>query len=122
MKHVNTILLVNDIEVSKRFYTGTLGLKIREDWKTMVVFEGDLALHQAGELQPKELTTTFTSTGAQGHGNVVIYLQSEDLDACYADLQQRGVEFLHGIVTLPWERLFRVKDPDGYIVEIGEAH
>ncbi len=122
MKHVNTILLVNDIETSKHFYTETLGLKIRDDWQTMVVFEGDLALHQAGELQPKELTAAFTSTGVQGHDNVVIYLQSEDLDACCADLQQRGVEFLHDIVNLPWERLFRIKDPDGYIVEIGEAH
>ncbi len=122
MKHVNTILLVNDIEISKQFYTEMLGLKIRDDWKTMVIFEGDLALHQAGELQPKELTAAFTSTGPQGRGNVVIYLQSEDLDACCADLQQRGVEILHGIVTLPWERLFRIKDPDSYIVEIGEAH
>jgi predicted enzyme related to lactoylglutathione lyase len=122
VKHISTILLVNDIEVSKRFYTETLALKIRDDWKTIVVFEGGLALHQAGELQPKELTAAFTSTGPQGRGNVVIYLQSEDLDASFADLQRRGVEILHGIVTLPWERLFRVKDPDGYIVEIGEAH
>jgi predicted enzyme related to lactoylglutathione lyase len=121
MKHINTILLVNNIEVSKRFYSETLELKLRDDWKTMVVYEGDLALHQAGELQPKDLTARFTTTGPQGHGNVVIYLQSEDLDACFADLQQRGVEILHGIVTLPWERLFRVKDPDGYIIEIGEA-
>ena len=42
-------------------------------------------------------------------------------EAEYARLLGLGVEILHGIVELPWQRLFRIRDLDGNVVEIGEA-
>ena len=53
---------------------------------------------------------------------MVIYLQSDDLDASYRQLAGAGVEIIHPILTLPWERIFRIYDPDHYVIEIGEPH
>lgn len=122
LKHVETILLVENIETSKRFYQDVLGLEILHDWGAMVVFKDHLAIHQASELQPREETQKFVPPGPCGHGNAVIYLQSSDLEGCYRHLVEAGVEVIHGIVTLPWERLFRIYDPDRYVIEIGEKH
>ena len=122
LNHVETILLVENIETSKRFYRDVLGLEILHDWGAMVVFKDRLAIHQASELQPGEETQKFVQPGPCGHGNVVIYMQSEDLEGCYQELKKAGVEFIHGILTMPWERLFRVYDPDRYVIEIGERH
>lgn len=120
LHHVDTILLVEDIAISKKFYAQVLGMEILHDWGAMVVFKDRLALHQASELQPRAETGKFSQSG--GHGNVIVYLQSDDLEGAYQELKEGGVEFLHGILSLPWERLFRVYDPDHYVVEIGEPH
>jgi predicted enzyme related to lactoylglutathione lyase len=122
LKHKDTILLVENIEISKRFYSQTLGLEILHDGGSMVVFDERLAILQATELLPREETEKFLQPGLFGRGNVVIYLQCDDLDGCHQKLKDEGVEIIHGILTMPWERLFRIYDPDRYVVEIGEAH
>jgi catechol 2,3-dioxygenase-like lactoylglutathione lyase family enzyme len=122
LKQVDTILLVENIETSKYFYVDILKLEILYDWKTMLVFKDRLAIHQASELQPAELTSRFIQPGKQGRGNVVIYLESDDLEESFQTLKEAGVTFIHDIISLPWERIFRVLDPDGYVIEIGEPH
>jgi len=122
LNHVDTILLVEDIQRSKCFYQDTLGLEVFHDWGSMVVFNDHLALHQAGLLQPQQEISKFIQPGEQGRGNVVIYLQSDDLEGCFQSLTQAGVTVVHGILKLPWERIFRIYDPDGYVIEIGEPH
>jgi len=121
LTHIDTILMVENIATSKKFYHDTLGLEILEDWQTMLIFKNRLALHQASELQPTQETQKFIQPGACGHGNVVIYLQSDDLEGCFQQLQAAGVEIIHGIISLPWERLFRIYDPDRHVIEIGES-
>lgn len=119
MKHIDTIILVNDLAASKAFYTKLIGLEILHDWGNMAVFKERFAIHKANELQPPELIGQFTHDGNQGHGNLVLYFEASDLEAEYQKLVQAGVKVIHGIVQVPWQKLFRVFDPDGHIVEIG---
>lgn len=121
-RQIHTILMVKNIEVSKRFYSDVLKLDILEDSGAMVIFQENLALHQADQLQPFEITGNFVQGGAQGRSNAVIYIQSDDLDECFEELKTAGVPIEHGIIQLPWERVFRAYDPDGYVLEIGEPH
>ena len=122
LSHIDTILLVQNIERSKAFYSGILELEVLHDWQTMLVYKERFALLQADALLPREEAQKFIQPGPQGHGNVVVYFQSDDLESCYEKLSKVGVEIIHGILTLPWERVFRVYDPDGYVIEIGEPH
>ncbi len=119
MKHVDSIILVNDLEASKSFYTRLIGLEILHDWGNMVVFKERFAIHKANALQPPDLIREHIHRGCQGHGNVILYFETENLDAEYQKLVQAGVTVVHGIVQVPWQKLFRIHDPDGHILEIG---
>lgn len=119
MKHVDTIVLVSDIDRSKLFYTDIIGLKILHDWGNMIVFKDRFAIHQADALLPAEHSQKFIRPGRQGRNNLVIYFEAHDLEAEYQRLVQNKVSILHGIVELPWQKIFRVYDPDNHILEIG---
>ena len=122
IKHIDTILMVENIEVSKIFYREVMGLKILHDWHNMVVFTERFAIHQADALQPVEVTSQFIRRGKQGCGNVVLYFQTDDLEGCLTSLKAAGVPVLHEIINLPWERVFRFLDPDQHVIEMGEFH
>lgn len=119
MKHVDTIILVNDLEISKVFYMNVIGLEILHDWGNMIVFKERFAIHQANALLPVEIIGKQTQPGKQGRNNLIIYFEAEDLDAAYERLVRNGAGILHGIVQLPWQKIFRAYDPDGHILEIG---
>ena len=119
MKHVDTIVLVNDLERSKVFYTQMIGLEILHDWGNMIVFKSRFAIHKADALQPPDLIREHIHTGSQGQGNLILYFEADDLEAELNRLTKAGVKVLHGIVQLPWQKIFRVFDPDGHILEIG---
>lgn len=121
-RQMNTILMVKNIQDSKRFYADVLKLDIVHDWGAMLVFKENLSLHQADQLQPFEMTGRFVQAGAQGRSNVVIYIESDNLDECFESMKSAGVPIEHEIIQLPWERVFRAYDPDGYVLEIGEPH
>jgi predicted enzyme related to lactoylglutathione lyase len=119
MKHIDTIVLVRDIERSKTFYTQLMGMEILHDWGNMIVFKERFAIHQANALQPQDLIGPHIHSGDQGLGNLVLYFETEDLEGEYQKLQNAGVKMVHGIIDVPWQKLFRAYDPDGHILEIG---
>lgn len=120
MKHVDTIILVEDIHRSKKFYTDVIGLEILHDWDAMIVFKDRFAIHQANRLLPTHETSQICPKGKQGKGNVIVYFEIDDLQTAFADMQAKGVDIIHGIVQLPHQKIFRIADPDGHIIEIGE--
>ncbi len=122
MKHVDTIVLVKDIDVSKEFYISVMGLEILHDWGNMVTFKDRFAIHQADELIPEQETSKFIHTGKQGDVNLVIYFEADDIEDTYNKLTQKNVSIIHGIIRLPWQEIFRIHDPDDHIIEIGGPH
>lgn len=123
MKQVDTIVLVSDIKRSHAFYNGILGLEIVHDWESMMVYKNRLAIHQADLLQPQEVMNRLLKKGKQGGNNLIIYLEleNESIESCFERLSGENVELIHGIYALPWQKIFRLYDPDGHIVEVGEA-
>lgn len=120
MRQVDTIVLVRDILRTKEFYQGVFGLEILHDWGAMIVFRNRLAFHQADKLHPQERMAAEIPSGSLGCGNLVIYIETPDLDATRALLKGRGVPFVHDILSPPWGgHILRVKDPDGHLVELG---
>ncbi len=50
-----------------------------------------------------------------------MYFEADDIEEAMALVSRSGARFVHGLVEQPWgQRVFRVYDPDGHIVEIGE--
>ena len=118
MKQIDTIILVKDIKKSTEFYESILNLKILHDWKSMVVFENRLAIHQVDLLEPKEVIQKYVT--ARSLGNIIIYLSTENIINEYSRLSENGIKIIHGIVDLPWQKIFRIWDLDENIIEIGE--
>ncbi len=122
MKHVDTIVLVEDIKVSKEFYSNVIGLEILYDWGNMVIFKDRFSIHQANKLMPEQEINKLIHTGKQGYSNVDIYFEVENIEDEYNKILQKGVKIIHGIIELPWQKIFRIYDPDNHIIEIGGPH
>lgn len=121
MKQVDTILLVKDIKESHKFYIENFGLEVLHDWDSMMIYKNRLALHQKDKIQPQEFASSLGA--GDNSGSVIIYIEldrTESLEDKLDYLKNKGVEIIHDIFSLPWQRIFRVYDPDRNIIEIGE--
>lgn len=119
MRHVDTIVLVEDVHQSCLFYKEIMGLEILHDWGNMIVFKERFAIHSANQLGPENEIKELVHPGKQGQNNIIIYFEAEDLEKEYRKMIEKGVPVVHGIVELPWQKIFRIYDPDHHIIEIG---
>ena len=115
------VLLVKDIEKSKRFYNNVLGQKIIMDFGRNVGFEGGLSIWE----KDYALNLIFqekAKTVIVGANNFEIYFETRDLDNLYERLIKENVNLIHSIVEHPWgQRAFRIRDLDNHIIEIAES-
>lgn len=121
MRFVNPIIFVKDIGIATAFYRDVLGLTVKVDHGTIVIFEERFAIHDATAL----IETVWGATAPPkpeplGQPNLLLYFEDEDIDACFARLSGK-VELIHPVTTQAWgQRVFRFYDPDRHAVEIGE--
>ncbi len=120
---VNTIVFVKDIEKSKTFYADALKQHVMQDFGALVLFENHFALHQAeGIYQTVFKQGSQDASLDQGKKNLLIYFESDELEDMEARVREAGARMIHGIEKQAWgQKVFRFFDPDGHIVEIGEA-
>jgi catechol 2,3-dioxygenase-like lactoylglutathione lyase family enzyme len=118
----NTIVFTNDLPRSVAFYRDVLGQEVLEDHGTIVFLANHLVLHDAASI-------TATVTGAadarshepQGRGNLLVYFETDDVDAAFRTVAGSGAPIVHPVVRQEWgQSVFRFLDPDGHLVEIGE--
>jgi catechol 2,3-dioxygenase-like lactoylglutathione lyase family enzyme len=116
----NTIVFVKDIKKSRQFYEEILGLKVVNDFNSIVFFENHFVIHD------KKIITRTIFGQEQEFGNktknILIYVETDDLENSYKTILMHNVSIIHPIKTQEWgQKVFRFFDPDGYIIEIGEA-
>ncbi|WP_120633795.1 VOC family protein [Ruegeria sp. EL01] len=121
MRFVNPLPFVSDMSRSVVFYREVLGLSVIADHGNFVQFGNGFALHDGSTL----LQTIFGNANAAekpyGRKNFVLYFQVEDIEATAAEIESK-VDLIHSLCQQTWgERVFRFRDPDGHIIEIGEA-
>ena len=116
------ILFVADLQRSRAFYHGVLGLEVQfEDADSVgfkiegmafIVLQVDRARVQLqGEptATPRAAATAFLTTF------------TDDADALHADLVRRGIGFFQEPADQPWGmRTAYFKDPDGHVWEIAQ--
>jgi catechol 2,3-dioxygenase-like lactoylglutathione lyase family enzyme len=120
LRFVNPIAFVREIAVSRTFYRDVLGLKVAADHGTIVIFEEHFAIHDGPALASTVWNDSDVDAAPYGRRNVLYYFEDDDIDACFARIKDR-VELIHPIIKQAWgQRVFRLYDPDGHAVEIGE--
>ncbi len=120
IRFVCPLIVVGDVEASRAFYGGKLGLKVKYDFGQNVTFEGDFAIHERNHFMG--LLGRGADESLTGAHNGELYFETDDVASEYARLESAGVVFLHGPREEPWcQRVMRCYDPDRHIVEIGET-
>lgn len=105
MKLKNTVLIVNNLEQSKKFYKQVLGLKVLLD------FHGSVTLSSGIVLQSKEIWKDLIHKTDQDimmvNHAVELSFETEDIDAFMLVLDQYHVTLLHPPKESTWGHLFR---------------
>ncbi len=120
LKFIGPLIVVEDMPLARRFYEQLLEQKVQFDFGENVSFEGNLALHLRPHFQ--RLLGETPPPVVRKAQNGELYFETDDLERFQQRLQQADVEFIHPIQEQPWaQRVMRVYDPDGHIVEIAET-
>lgn len=122
IKFHSPAVFVKDVSVSRDFYERIFGQKavmnVGDDY---TAFEGGFALWDAGHAKGVIYGEGADEDSKFTPGGFEFYFESEELDDALDGLKKAGVEFIHELREHPWgQRGFRVYDPDGHIVEVGE--
>jgi catechol 2,3-dioxygenase-like lactoylglutathione lyase family enzyme len=113
----SAVLIVEDIEASRHFYEGLLGQNVEMDHGECVEYVGGFAIWQK-ELAHRILNIKEESPVRASHE---LYFESNELDEVYLALQKGKIDLVHDLIEHPWgQRAFRVYDPDGHVIELGE--
>ena len=117
MKYKNTLLAVKDIDRSVEFYRNVLGLRVVADFGANKTLTGGLCLQSLDSWQEfiEHREVSFGGNGCE------VYFEEDDFDGFIQKLQKLDIEYVHAVKQHGWgQRVVRIYDPDGHIIEIGE--
>ena len=120
MKYEGTMIVVKDIECSKRFYQEVLGLEVVKDFGANVTLTGGVILQTLntwkGFIQKQDSQILFENNAAE------LYFEEDEMDAFLEKLQKiPNIEYVNPVIEYSWgQRVVRFYDPDKHIIEVGE--
>ncbi|WMJ82695.1 VOC family protein [Oscillospiraceae bacterium LTW-04] len=120
MKYECTLLAVSDMVRAKQFYCQLLGMEVTAD------FGANITLSNVISLQTLESWQGFVNKPAGeirfGHNAAELYFEEDDLDVFLEKLANwPNIHYVHPLKEHRWgQRVVRLYDPDGHIVEVGE--
>lgn len=120
MKYKLPLIVVEDMERSRKFYEEILGQKVILDFGANITFAGDFCLQTKdswrGFIGGYEDTIMFRSN------NFELYFEEKNFTSFVEKLEICSVELIHGVIEYPWgQNVIRFYDPDHHIVEVGES-
>ena len=118
------ILVVTDVDRSRRWYTDVLGAELYREYggtSAVLTFNGAwLLIVTGGDPTPDKPTVTLTAPADPDRLDHLFTIRVADCRASYETLQARGAVFLTPPVTAGPETRAFFRDPDGHLFEISE--
>ena len=115
------VIFVQDIAVSRRFYEELLGQAVETDFGSSVDLQDGFNLWQIDHAFQTVYARAPDTAERLRQGNHELHFETADAKALSDRLSKAGVEFVHPLREMPWgKRIFRVRDPDGHTVAVGE--
>ena len=117
MKLKNILLVVEDVERSRKFYHDLFGLDVILDLDGNVILTEGLVLQDA-RVWEKLIGKPFT----RGDSDAELYFEEDSFDAFIKKLNEMdSIHYVHPVLEHPWgQRVIRFYDPDHHIIEVGE--
>ena len=121
---VTHFLTVEDQAKSRDFYAGILGGKVvaAENPCIIKLANSWIILNSGGGPTPDKPEVFLEPPQNPNRVNSFLNLRVADIQACYSEWKAKGAYFLtepldnHG-----WELRCYMRDPDGYIIEVGQS-
>lgn len=118
MKLKNVLIVVKDIELSKRFYKDLFGLDVILD------NDGNVILTEGLVLQEKKIWESLIERNVNERGHdTELYFEEKDIDGFLKKLEESSyeIEYLNrDYKHCRGQRVVRIYDPDGHVIEVKE--
>jgi len=118
----NTIVFVKNITASKQFYESVIGLKVENEFDSIVFYENHFVIHDIEKIHRTIFKGKKQIESNLNPNNVLIYFETDNIEESYQKIKEKNITIIHPIEKQEWgQRVFRFYDPDKYMIEIGEA-
>jgi len=120
---VTQFLTVRSVAESRRFYSEVLGGRVvLEENPCMVKLANSwLIMNPGGGPTPDKPGITLVPNEPGGEVSSFLNLRVADIDACYRDWSAKGADFVTAPIDRGAEIRCYMRDPDGYLIEVGQA-
>ncbi|MBE5961095.1 MAG: glyoxalase [Lachnospiraceae bacterium] len=117
MKLRNVLIVVDDVERSKKFYKELFGLDVVLD------NGGNVILTEGLVLQEKSIWKSFMDGEVIPRNNAwELYFEEKDMDGFVKklDAYENEIVYVNRLMEYPWgKKIVRFYDPDGNLIEVG---
>lgn len=117
MKLKNVLIVVKDIEKSRKFYHDLFGLAL------IVDNDGNMVLTEGLALQDEKIWKDFLGRDIIPENNASeLYFEERDLEGFVQKLERLypDVKYVNRLMTHSWgQKVVRFYDPDGNLIEVG---
>jgi len=121
IRYHSSVLITNNIESMKKFYTEVMSQKIEHDFGGCVIFECGLAIWKLEGEYPL-FKALGGKCGAGENRGMEICFETDDFAAESEAMLRKNLKLIHGVTKEQWGQLtMRFYDPDGNIIELGES-
>ena len=124
---VSHFLTVTDIERSLRFYEKVFGARIlaRPDGKGspgyLQIANTWMIFNTGGGPTPDKPTVILGTLADPDRVDSFMNIRVANIQACYTLWKSRGAEFITAPIEKYGETRCYIRDPDGYIIEVGQS-
>jgi catechol 2,3-dioxygenase-like lactoylglutathione lyase family enzyme len=120
---VTTFITVRSVARSRAFYSDVLGGKVvLEENPCMVKLANSwVIMNPGGPPTPDKPDISVVDYEPDGTISIFMNLRVADIQACYEDWSSRGAEFVTPPIDRGAEIRCYMRDPDGYLIEVGQS-
>ena len=116
-------ITVRKVARSREFYSKVLGGKVVLEENPCVVKLANswILMNPGGPPTPDKPDITVVDYEPGDTTSIFLNLRVADIDACYREWSDRGATFLTPPIDRGAEIRCYMRDPDGYLIEVGQA-
>ena len=120
---ITHFIVARDVERSRRFYREVLGGEtvLDGDFSIVALANGWVTTSVAGGPTDDKPTVTLEPPSDPDHASSFLNIRVADIGAVHEQWSARGAEFLTPPIDRGGEIRCYMRDPDGYLIEVGQT-
>jgi lactoylglutathione lyase len=120
---ITNFLVVSDQERSRDFYSAVFGAKVVRERDPVILRVANtwLILNVGGGPTDDKPTVTLSTPTDPNHTSAFMNVRVADIAHAYKEWSARGAQFLTEPKDHGFEIRAYIRDPDGHLIEVGQA-